>query len=207
MTDVERDNILFQVETMGIRVSDVAKNCKTTTLSVYYVRNYFNAAKKDGFSGVIELIKNGGDPGKPLVMWALKRAQITLTKSQDDELNALLEQKRMRFTKTKKTIEEIPVPPNVEVVVKEKPTEETVPDNGVIAFTKLVHQLEIIANQNKVIIETLKSGFDAVADAITALSSDIKDNTNLNSDLVCERLKEQTDILNGIKMNTRKRGL
>lgn len=204
MTDEIRDAILFQSETMGIRQNEVAANCKTSTATVYNCCLFFKAAKSGGFEAVMEILNRGGDPGTPLVMWALKRAQITLTKEQNEELKALMTKKRMRVNKNKKTIKE-EVPPNVEVVVKEEPQAEK--NNDVVAFMKLVQEMEVLTNQNKVIIETLRTGFEQIADAIAALASDVKDNANLNSDLVCERLKEQTDILNGIKVNTRKKGL
>lgn len=37
--------------------------------------------------------------------------------------------------------------------------------------------------------------------------SDLKDNINANSDIICERLKNCDDKLEGIKANTRKRGM
>ena len=36
---------------------------------------------------------------------------------------------------------------------------------------------------------------------------DIKDNLNVNTDVICERLKSCEDKLEAIKANTRKRGL
>ena len=190
LTDAQRDRVLFLLKTIEMRPAEVAKECEVSEASVGRIGQFYDIASKQGVRGIIEVIGRNSSTNKELVEWALNRAGVKVSDAEFRQINAAFNEVTKRN-----------VPPNVEVVVKESP------ENDLTAFIKLVQQLEVIANQNKVIIETLKSGFESVADAIAALASDIKDNTNLNSDLVCERLKEQTDILNGIKANTRKKGL
>ena len=61
----------------------------------------------------------------------------------------------------------------------------------------------VIAEQKKT-NELLEQLFDVV---IPKWTSDIKDNVNVNSDLQNQTLKRIEDKLEGIKINTRKRGL
>lgn len=78
---------------------------------------------------------------------------------------------------------------------KEKKT-ETGPNNDVLYFVKL---LELLGKTN----ELLEQMMDVV---IPKYVSDVKDNFNVNFDLVCERLKGCEDKLEKVVYNTRKRG-
>jgi hypothetical protein len=60
------------------------------------------------------------------------------------------------------------------------------------------------------VIQTLKAiqkGNEAIADAISALAADLKDNHNVNTDLICQRLTAIEQNVEVLKNNTRKKGL
>lgn len=80
-----------------------------------------------------------------------------------------------------------------------KPQNETAPikqDNDKLYFIKI---LEALIKQN----ELLESLIDVV---IPKYVCDLKDNLNVNTDILSEHSKKQSNLLEAIKVNTRKRG-
>lgn len=84
---------------------------------------------------------------------------------------------------------------------KSKPTEPNayaITSENERVFT--LKMLEYMAKTN----ELLEQLMDVV---IPKYCGDLKDNINANSDIICVRLKSCDDKLEGIKANTRKRGV
>ena len=98
---------------------------------------------------------------------------------------------------------------------KQEPVKEKMDgENTALFLTQLMQaQLDAQTQQklfNQEILVAIKKQNELLESLIDVVFphwfSDLKDNVNTNSDLVCERLKEICQVLDGIKCNTRRRG-
>lgn len=118
------------------------------------------------------------------IHWSAKRVGIEVP---EVILNAIEERNKTRQDKKEVPQEEAP----------EEKKPEIAQTNEQLYFIKI---LEAMHKQN----ELLEQLCDVV---IPHWTNDMKDNINANSDILAERLKKCEDTLEGIKCNTRKRGM
>lgn len=164
-----------------------------TTLSV------FNDVKEQNWSHAIAMLTNQ-NVRIGLFKWASERLGIELPQSLTAAYNQRLA-KMARLNRERRARQKADEAPEPAVEPEEEPTPEPPkpekPDNTSLYLLKM---LEAINQQN----ELLEQLYDVV---IPKWTGDMKDNVNVNADMLNQSLKRIDDKLEAIKINVRKRGL
>lgn len=192
LTGAMRDKILFDVTVLGVSMADEAKALGIVPQSVNATLQTFNLVKAGDWNTIREAYKTS-KKGINCLEWAISRANATPPIGFVDELTAI--QKNLRFGQAK--------PADLEPV---KPALPDPTPNDALVWVKVLEGLAGLCKGQAALIEAVQTLSDELQDSLAALASDLKDNANVNGDLVCQRLKEANDTLNGIKMNTRRKG-
>lgn len=163
----------------GKGVNATARELNISQSVVSGAFNAFDAVKANDWNRCCQLI-TGSRLSIDLFKWAAEKTGVELPDSLEKAY-----QDRIKSDKTK-------------AVAREEPKTAVVSaENEGIAVLKM---LELLAKNN----ELLEQLMDVV---IPKYCADLKDNINANCDIISERLKNCEDKLEGIKANTRKRGL
>lgn len=196
LTGAVRDKILFDVTVLGVPAEEEAVALGIVPQSVYNTILTFERVKARDWDAIKESYTTS-KRGINCLEWAIARANATPPPGFVDELAAL--QRWVRHPVRAETAKETPA--------KETPTLPDPTPNDALVWVKVLEGLAGLLKGQAALIEAIQKQQDDFRDALTALASDIKENANVNSDLVCQRLKEANDALAGIKANTRKKGL
>ena len=181
MTAIDWDQMLLR-RAYGMGVNATARDLGISQSVVSNAFAAFDAVKAADWDKCYQLI-TAGRQNIELFKWAAEKTGAKLPKSLFDAYDERIAADRARTTKAA-----TPVMPETDTVSTENER----------VFT--LKMLELLAKTN----ELLEPLMDVV---MPKYCGDLKDNVNANCDIICERLKNCEDKLEGIKANTRKRGL
>lgn len=177
-------------------VKQIAQELERKETVVFNVLNAFNATKEQDWDRAITLLTTQNFP-LSVFTWAGEKLDIELPHSLDVAYKQRCERaaamSRERYAKQKAEKEPAPVQ-TPEPLPEPEPKKE---DNTGLYLIKL---LEAVNKQN----ELLEQLYDVV---IPKWTGDMKDNVNVNVDMLNQSLKRIDDKLEAIKINVRKRGL
>lgn len=196
MTTIEKyEKIVTDRLVFGKPVSQILKEIDCSNTFVFNTLAVFNATKEQDWNRACAIIANQAVPLSAFE-WAAGRLGVELPPILSqvyEERKARIRERDRAKTQQKKTGEQQAEQPPVE----EKPEQPAKEDNTALYLIKI---LEALANQN----ELLEQLMDVV---IPKYVQDVKDSLNANSDMLRDSVKNCEDKLEGIKINTRKRGL
>jgi len=184
---VVTDRLVF-----GKPAAQIAKEIERTDSTVYCVVKAFETVRDQDWDMAIEQLSNHNTPLSPYE-WAAKKLNIELPAS----LGTAYEERMRKAATAKRDLKERRATQETEKAtepIKEVPKPE---DNTALYLLKL---LEAVVKQN----ELLEQLYDVV---IPKWTGDMKDNVNVNADMLNQSLKRIDDKLEAIKINVRKRGL
>ena len=188
------DKIITDRLVFGKTVKQIMEEQECSNTFVFNILAVFNATKEQDWNRAQALIANQNVPLSAFE-WAAERIGVTLppilSQVYEERKKRIREKAKNEYSKTA----EIPARaiPDPETAVSEHPK----PDNSGLYMIKL---LEAINKQN----ELLEQFMDVV---VPKYIQDLKDSINANSDMLRDGIKDCKDTLEGIKINTRKRGL
>lgn len=180
-TSIDWDQMLLR-RAYGMGVNATARDLETSPSVVSGVFSAFDAVKATDWEKCCQLISKSR-LSLDLFKWAAEKTGVELPEMVTEAYNNRLATDKARAAMGKTPVE--PVPDRITA------------ENERIFTLKM---LEYMAKTN----ELLEQLMDVV---MPKYCGDLKDNVNANCDIICERLKNCEDKLEGIKANTRKRGL
>ena len=188
ITDEMRDAMIAQV--IGFKKSqvDAARLLDVSSSSVNLIVRVFTAVSSQDWDLLKKLILNS-NAGLPTVMWAQNRIGVSVPK----EILDLWQSSITDIREKRITLDPEPDPVPQPATAPEPAPQDV---NALVLCEKLIKAQDAI-------LATLGD----ILDGLKVLASDIKDNNNVNTDLICQKLNQTTELLNGIKANTRKKGL
>ena len=186
---IDFNNIIHDALLLGKDNEAVAQTVGCSSTTVAECVKVFTLLKDGNIDDLLHIIRrNTGSPTAKTVKLAAMSLGIDVP---DEVAQALASRKTVR--NTKKSVAEAAEP----VQVIETPKNTTVEHNEQVFFCRLLEEL----HKHNELMEQL---MDVV---IPKYVADLKDNLNVNFDAVTQSLKRAEDTLEGIKINTRKRGL
>lgn len=171
------DTIIQQRMIYGKDMATVAQDVGVSPQTVNRIEKVFKYMRGGEYDKIASAVERN-DCGWDYIEWAANCCGIPVPET-------IWHAKNRRDAKKKEQEKEPAAKPK---------TEE---HNEALYFTKL---LEEVTKQNELLLQLL----DVV---IPKWTQDLKDNINVNADVMCERLKACEEKLEGIKINTKKRGL
>lgn len=179
LTANEWDQILLR-RAYGMSNTAISKELNISKSVISGVLKAFDAVKDCDWEVCVDLVANWR-LNITLLEWAAEKTGVELPEMVRTAYTDRLESDKARVAK-KST----------------EPDEYAITTENEKVFT--LKMLEHMAKTN----ELLEQLMDVVMPKYCA---DLKDNINANSDIICEWLKKSDDKLEGIKANTRKRGV
>ena len=177
----------------GKPVKQITTELECSSTFVFNVVSVFNATKEQDWNRAQALIANQAVPLMAFE-WAAERLNVTLPPI----LSQVYEERKARIReRDKKKTELIRKLESNPAESETTASESSKPDNSALYMIKL---LEAVNRQN----ELLEQFMDVV---LPKNVQDLKDSINANSDMLRDGIKDCKDALEGIKINTRKRGL
>lgn len=173
------EDILYK-RAIGMPRDEMAAACGCSLSTVNNTITLINALREQRYESIEKLI-NRGAISKAAVVWAADRMGI----SDIDEVKKLIEAKRTHVEKGEKQKEA-------------QSKEQAVPAVDYSLF--LTKVLEGVAQTN----ELLNQMMDVV---IPKYCADLKDNQNVNFDMLCQSQKRIEDKLEAIKIGVRRKGM
>lgn len=196
MTTVEKyEKIVTDRLVFGKPVKQIMEELECSNTFVFNVINVFNATKEQDWNRAQALIANQAVPLMAFE-WAAERLRVELPPILSqvyEERKARVREKDRAKTQQKKD----DVQPEEQ---SQKPEDEQKAEKSDNTGLYLIKILETLAKQN----ELLEQLMDVV---LPKNVQDLKDSINANSDMLRDGIKDCKDTLEGIKINTRKRGL
>ena len=178
----------------GKPVKQIAAELERKDTVVFNVLSAFNATKEQDWDRAVTLLTTQNFP-LSVFTWAGDKLGIALPPTLEVAYKQRCERaaamSRERYAKQKAEKEPAPEP------ASEPQPEQKKEDNTALCMLKL---LEAVNRQN----ELLEQLYDVV---IPKWTGDMKDNVNVNADMLNQSLKRIDDKLEAIKINVRKRGL
>lgn len=186
------EKIVTDALVFGKPVKQIAVELERKDTVVFNVLSAFNATKEQDWDRAVTLLTTQNFP-LSVFTWAGDKLGIELPPSLEVAYKQRCERaaamSRERYAKQKAEKEPAPEP-----VHEPEPKKD---DNTALYLIKL---LEAVNRQN----ELLEQLYDVV---IPKWTGDMKDNVNVNADMLNQSLKRIDDKLEAIKINVRKRGL
>lgn len=182
LTSVEWEQILLH-RAYGISNIEISKKMNISKSVISAVLKAFDAVKGCDWEACVDLVTNWRI-NIALFEWAAEKTGVELPETVRTAYTDRLASDKVAYAAAKSK----PTKPDAYAITSENER----------VFT--LKMLEHMAKTN----ELLEQLMDVVMPKYCA---DLKDNINANSDIICERLKSCDDKLEGIKANTRKRGV
>lgn len=198
LTNEDYSAIITRKLVYGQNTSSVARDVGVSDKTVKVVTQAFSLVRDKDFDAIIAAVDyNGVTP--MMVEWAARELK---TAAPMDEINAAYERrlKRNRDRNKENAMKRDNEAETVEEIVEEKEERKSETKEEKNEKLYMLKILEALAAQN----ELLEQLLDVV---IPKYVSDMKDNLNANTDVICERLKNCEQSLDAIRCNSRKRGL
>ena len=190
------EKIVTDALVFGKPVKQIAAELERKDTVVFNVLSAFNATKEQDWDRAATLLTTQNFP-LSVFTWAGDKLGIALPPRLEVAYKQRCERaaamSRERYAKQKAEKEPAPVQ-TPEPLPEPEPKKE---DNTALCMLKL---LEAVNRQN----ELLEQLYDVV---IPKWTGDMKDNVNVNADMLNQSLKRIDDKLEAIKINVRKRGL
>ena len=185
LTPAEWEKIIIN-RAFGMSTEENAKAMELTDSGVMNVLNAFDCVKEQDWARACNLIVSRS-MNIEVFKWSAQKCGVVLpeivVKAYEDYKAKRRAEKAAKMAEAQKAPE--PVLPPAQ-------------DDHTRLF--VIHMLENMVKLN----ELMEQLMDVV---IPKYVGDLKDNLNVNADVICERLKSCEDKLEAIKANTRKRGL
>lgn len=178
----------------GKPVKQITAELECSNTFVFNVVNVFNATKEQDWNRAQALIANQAVPLMAFE-WAAERLGVELPPILSqvyEERKARVRERCRANVQQEKDVEQQEEQPR-----KQEKEEDKRSDNTGLYLIKI---LEALARQS----ELLEQLMDVV---LPKNVQDLKDSINVNSDMLRDGIKDCKDTLEGIKINTRKRGL
>ena len=178
----------------GKPVKQITTELECSSTFVFNVVNVFNATKEQDWNRAQALIANQAVPLMAFE-WAAERLNVTLPPILSrvyEERKARVRERYRANVQQEKDVEQQEEQPQ-----KQEKEEDKRSDNTGLYLIKI---LEALARQS----ELLEQFMDVV---LPKNVQGLKDSINANSDMLRDGIKDCKDTLEGIKINTRKRGL
>lgn len=197
LREAEFDKIITDRLIFNRKNEDIANDIGCGISTVTAVTQMFKLVRAQDFEHIKAIMKtNSGRLGQ--LKWAAKKLNVEIP---DDVVSAREEHLAKQQAQRDMTLDEFmkaqPPEESKEVIEELKTAPVIAEKNDALYFIKI---LEALNKQN----ELLEQLCDVV---LLHWMNDMKDNVNANTDVVCERLKNMEQSLDGIRCNTRKRGM
>lgn len=188
LTEEDYEKIINERLIFNRPVAKIAEEIGCCEDRVSNVTSVFTVCQHKDFEAAVDLIRNRNFP-LDMFSWACKRLDIDLPRPLVDAYEQRKEADRKKHLekKARKTAAEKPV--------EQKPAEPS--KNDAIYFCRLLQEIE---KQNELLTQLM----DVV---IPHWIGDLKENNNVNTDLLNKQLQLIDQKVECIKVNTRKRGL
>lgn len=186
-TDLDYESIISSRLIFNKPIPEIAKEMDCGETVIYNVGAIFKCVQQKDIDRACDMIRKGYSAD--CFQWAYRRLGFEVPKqvfAAIEERKEINRQQNLAAV-AKKEAAEKPVEP------EKKPEQK----NDAIYFCKL---LEAVNKQNELLTQLM----DVV---IPKWVGDMKDNVNANSDMLQKQLKDIGDKAEGIKINTRKRGI
>jgi len=185
LTEEDYEKIINDKLIFNKTVTAIAEEMGVGETTVTIVGMVFGVCQKKDWQRAIDMIENKS--GYPIAVfeWACKRLGIEMPRSLRDAQDRKNEKARQEYQakKVKKeAVEKEQVKPN---------------QNDSLYYIKI---LEALNKQNDLLLQLIDT-------VIPKYVQDMKDNNNANADMLHNALKAIGDSCEGVKINTRKRGL
>lgn len=194
MTAEQYEKIVADRLVFGKPAKQIAQELERKETVIFNVLDAFGVVKEQDWNRAIALLTNQNFP-LSVFTWAGEKLGVELPPSLEAAYKQRCERaakmSRERYAKQKAEKEPAPEP------APEPKPEPKKEDNTALCMLKL---LEAVNRQN----ELLEQLYDVV---IPKWTGDMKDNVNVNADMLNRSLKRIDDKLEAIKINVRKRGL
>jgi len=204
MNTADYEKIVTDALVFGKPVKQIAVELERKDTVVFNVLNAFNATKEQDWDRAVTLLTTQNFP-LSVFTWAGEKLGLELPPSLEVAYKQRCERaaamSRERYAKQKAEKEPAPKPapkPAPEPVPESEPEPEPKKEDNTGLY--LIKLLEAVNRQN----ELLEQLYDVV---IPKWTGDMKDNVNVNADMLNQSLKRIDDKLEAIKINVRKRGL
>lgn len=196
MNTADYEKIVTDALVFGKPAKQIAQELERKETVVYNVLDAFGVVKEQDWNRAIALLTSQNFP-LSVFTWAGEKLGVELPPALEVAYKQRCERaaamSRERYAKQKAEKEPAPVQ-TPEPLPEPEPKKE---DNTGLFLIKL---LEAVNRQN----ELLEQLYDVV---IPKWTGDMKDNVNVNADMLNQSLKRIDDKLEAIKINVRKRGL
>lgn len=179
----------------GVPAVKIAKDIERTPSTISCIVTAFESVRDENWDQCEQIIDVYKAP-LTLFNWAANKLGKEIPPSLEIAYEKRKAKKREYDLQKKQQIDQ-QTPAQESAPEAESPPKQKAEDNTGIYFIKL---LEAVNKQN----ELLEQLYDVV---IPKWTGDLKDNLNVNSDMVNQSLKRIDDKLEAIKINVRKRGL
>lgn len=178
------DDIIAQRFAFGMDVQTIADKLGRSEKGVRQLCNTFAMVRDREFEKLATMLATDNSIGDKSIVWSAQRVRTELPSVVTDAMKL---RRSKREGEKRGTAEQTAA--DEEIVEKN--------ENDALYMIKL---LEALHRQN----ELLEQLMDVV---LPKYAADIKDNLNVNADVICERLKNSEQSLDKIAYNTRKRGV
>lgn len=181
LSNEEKQRVVF-LDSCGKRQTEIASEMGISKSKVSLILTSFRAVKTASWDALEKTCIGGSTIIDAL--WAAEILSVTIPEDTIRRIDDGIKEKNKRASMNSG---------------EEASAEETKPehDNTALAILKLLDKLNSIG----IVLTELPT-----AEQLKASAEEIIKAININTDLICEELRKQTDALNGIKCNTRKRG-
>lgn len=197
--EADFERIVTQFFVFSLKKTQIAAELGLSDTAVGCVVNTFQLVKKGNVDAIIANVR-AGTSYPSCIYWAARKLGIDMPHEQIDEayqyrLDLVRERKMMRAEKNQISIEKTEEPPKEEPV--ERAPEMRIEQHNESLFLDTLY--DAITEQNALLTRLIET-------VLPSCISDIKDNINVNCDILAERLAKCEQYLDNIRFNTRKRG-
>ena len=185
LTEEDYEKIITSKLIFNKTISAIAEEMGIGETSVSVVGMIFGVCQKKDWPRAVDMIENKSGYPISVFAWACKRLGIEMPralKDANDRKNEKARQEYQAKQAKKAAAEEEEVKPQ---------------QNDSLYYIKI---LEALNSQNELLLQLIDT-------VIPKYVQDMKDNNNANADMLHNALKEIGDACEGVKINTRKRGL
>ncbi len=185
LTEEDYEKIITSKLIFNKTVPAISEEMGISETSVTVVGMIFGVCQKKDWPRAVDMIENKSGYPLSVFEWACKRLSIEMPRTLKDANDRKNEKARQEYQakQAKKAAAE---------------KEEVKPkQNDSLYYIKI---LEALNRQNELLLQLIDT-------VIPKYVQDMKDNNNANADMLHNTLKEIGDACEGVKINTRKRGL
>lgn len=180
------ESIVTNYYVFGMNKAQIAQSKGISDTAVGYVVNTFNLVKNGDIETLIAKVK-GGMAYPQCIFWAARKLEVDVPRDRIEAAYAERLSNKAREKKEPAPAEQITI-------------EETIPTERHNESLFLDTLFDAITEQNALLTRLIEI-------VLPSCIGDIKDSMNVNTDVICERLKKCEDALDAIRCNSRKRGL